>query len=227
MDPRADRFRLDQRRQRRDAQLGREPAHRHSPQERRPARRRAAPLRQRRDLHDVPQLAQRRRLQQLDQHGRRLPAVLSRRLSVPRSHRRLSALELPLAGDALSLPVIAAAPALRRHSRSLQSARPRLQRTGHRQAAVPEELQLQRLHAPLRLLVLLRLDRERPDDVAPALRVLRLRRLRDQQPHARREPLLHRPAQSAEPARGRRQLHDLARRAHLQRADVPVRPLLR
>ena len=194
MDPRTDRLRLDQRRQRCDAQLGRQPAHRHSPQERRPARRRAVALRQRRDLHDVPELGERRRLQQLDQHGRRLPAVLPRRVPVPRSHRRLSALELPLARDALSLSVIAATPALWRHSRSQRPTRPRLQRPGHRQAAVSEELQLERLHASLRLLVLLRLDRERPDDVAPALRVLRLRRLRDQQPHARRKPLLHRPA---------------------------------
>ena len=50
-----------------------------------------------------------------------------------------------LAGDAVPLSVVAAASVRRPDSRSVQSARPRLQRPGDRQAAVPEELQLQRV----------------------------------------------------------------------------------
>ncbi len=227
MDPRADRVRNDQCRQRRDAHVGRQLPHRHPAQARRSARRRAAALRQRRDLHDVPQLGQRRRLQQLDQHGRKLSTLLSRRVPVPWADRNVPAVELHVARDTLSLSVLAGASALRRDPRPKQSARPRLQRTGDLQAAVPEELQLERVFTALRLHVLLGLDRERTDDVAAAVRVLRLGRLRDQQPHARDQRSLHRPAQPAEPARGRSYIYHLDRSAHLQRADVPVRQLLR
>ena len=49
------------------------------------------------------------------------------------------------------------------------------------------------------------------------------RRLRNQQPHARHQPLVHRSDQRAEPARGAGLVHHGHRRAHLQRADVRLR----
>ena len=137
-----------------------------------------------------------------------LSAVLSRYLAVQGPARHVLADELRVARNAVLLSLVAGASVRRPYSRSEQSARPRLQRSGDRQAAIPKELQLQRLPARLRLHVLLRLDRERADDVAAALRVLRLRRLRDQQPHARRQRQLHRPAQPAGSPRGGGIVHD-------------------
>ena len=136
-------------------------------------------------------------------------------LGLQRCHRYAPAAKLPVPGNALLLSLVAAASVLRGDSRSVQPARPRLQRSGDRQASVSKELQLQRVHARLRLHVLLGLDRKRPHDVAAAVCLLRLRRLRDQQPHPRGEPLVYRPDQSADADPSRRKLHYLQRRANL------------
>ncbi len=79
MDLGTGRLRIDQRGQRRQPHDDRQSARRHTAQARLAARRRSAALRQRRDLHHVLELGQRRRLSELDQHGRRLPAILPRR----------------------------------------------------------------------------------------------------------------------------------------------------
>ena len=122
------------------------------------------------------QLGQRRRAQQLARDGRHLSAVLSRRVPVSRRpSARFLPLELSLAGDALSLSVVAAAPVRRRRFPIPYNQRDR----GYNGQAIvklqyQKNFSSERVPARLRLHVLLGLDRERPDDVAAALRVLRL-----------------------------------------------------
>ena len=73
-----------------------------SAQERRAARRHPASVRQRRNLHDVLKLGQRRRAQQLARN-RRLAAVLPGRLSVQGQDRRAASRQLRVARKAVRL----------------------------------------------------------------------------------------------------------------------------
>ena len=176
LDSRTDRLRIDQRGQRRQSRTSMVNLHVGIPHKNdRPARRRAAALRQRRDLHDVLELGQRRRLSTT---GSIRSAPFRPTISIRISTKVPSARFLPANYRSLVTPYLypssPRASVLRPDSRSVQPARPRLQRPGDRQAAVSKELQLERVHAALRLHVLLRLDRKRSDDVAAAVRLLRL-----------------------------------------------------
>ncbi len=168
-------------------------------------RRRPAPLPHERNLHPVLQLGERpgragRGRQRADRRQRRRDRrqrLLARRLHLQRPAVRAARRE---PGAALLLPQQPAGPRLRRTALQ-RRARQQRQRRRHPQAAVPAQHRRALVPAPVRLLGVLQLVHHRRCDAELHLLLRRrARRLRDPQPHLRRQPDLLEPAQRQAPA---------------------------